>query len=66
MLRDRVAFLFLNLGHLYDHMFMALYSLVVVVMVKEFGMTYAEMLPLATPGFIAFGAGAVPAGWRQQ
>lgn len=63
MLRDRVAFLFLNLGHLYDHMFMALYSLVVVVMVTEFNMTYAEMLPLATPGFIAFGAGALPAGW---
>ncbi|MEX2616476.1 MAG: MFS transporter [Alphaproteobacteria bacterium] len=63
MMRDRVAFLFLNLGHLYDHMFMALYSLVVVVMVTEFNMTYAEMLPLATPGFIAFGAGALPAGW---
>ena len=63
MLRDRIAFLFLNLGHLYDHMFMALYSLVVVVMVSQFDMTYAEMLPLATPGFVAFGAGALPAGW---
>jgi len=63
MLRDRIAFLFLNMGHLYDHMFMALYSLVVVVMVKEFDMTYAEMLPLATPGFIAFGGGAMIAGW---
>ena len=62
-MRDRIAFLFLNLGHLYDHMFMALYALVVVVLVKQFDMSYAALLPVATPGFIAFGAGALPAGW---
>lgn len=62
-MRDRIAFLFLNLGHLYDHMFMALYALVVVVLVKQFDMSYATLLPVATPGFIAFGAGALPAGW---
>jgi len=63
MNRERISFLFLNLGHLYDHMFMALYALVVVVLVKEFDQSYSALLPLSTPGFVAFGAGALPAGW---
>jgi len=29
----------------------------------EWGMTYAELIPYATPGFIAFGVCAIPAGW---
>ena len=63
MLRDRISFLFLNLGHLYAHMFLAIFALVVVVLVTEFDQPYAALLPLATPGFVAFGAGALPAGW---
>ena len=30
---------------------------------QEWGLTYAELVPYATPGFIAFGIGAIPAGW---
>ena len=29
----------------------------------EWAMTYAELIPYATPGFIAFGICAIPAGW---
>ena len=29
----------------------------------EWGMSYAELIPYATPGFVAFGVCAVPAGW---
>ncbi|MBI2510057.1 MAG: MFS transporter [Betaproteobacteria bacterium] len=32
-------------------------------MAPEFGRSYSEMLPLALGGFIAFGAGSLPAGW---
>ncbi len=30
---------------------------------QEWGLSYAELVPYATPGFIAFGIGAIPAGW---
>ena len=29
----------------------------------ERGLSYAELIPYATPGFIAFGVCAIPAGW---
>ena len=29
----------------------------------EWGLSYAELIPYATPGFIAFGLFAIPAGW---
>jgi len=29
----------------------------------EWGLSYAELIPYATPGFIAFGVCAIPAGW---
>ena len=30
---------------------------------REWGMDYGELIPYATPGFVAFGVCAVPAGW---
>lgn len=59
----RTRLLFLNIGHAFDHLFMLLFATAVLVMVVEFGRSYDELLVLATPGFIAFGAGAIPAGW---
>jgi MFS family permease len=53
----------LNLGHTFDHLFMLIFPTVVIVMAPEFGLAYHEMLPLALGGFIAFGAGSLPAGW---
>lgn len=63
MSADRVRFLFLNLGHAMDHLFMLLFPTVVLALESEWGRPYSELLPLALGGFIAFGAGAVPAGW---
>ena len=53
----------LNLGHTLDHLFMLIFPTAVIVLAPEFGMPYAEMLPLALGGFIAFGAFSLPAGW---
>jgi MFS family permease len=55
--------LFLNIGHSLDHLFLLIYPTVVLAMAPEFGRPYSEMLPLALGGFIAFGAGSLPAGW---
>ncbi|MBM3600772.1 MAG: MFS transporter [Alphaproteobacteria bacterium] len=63
MRADRVTFFCLNLGHFYDHLFMLLFTTVVIALEREWGMRYSELLPLATPGFIAFGAGSLVAGW---
>ena len=34
-----------------------------VRLADEWGMSYAALIPYATPGFIAFGVGAIAAGW---
>ncbi|HXF65451.1 MAG TPA: MFS transporter, partial [Burkholderiales bacterium] len=59
----RRADFFLNLGHTLDHLFLLIYPTVVLVMAPEFGRSYGEMLQLALGGFVAFGAGSLPAGW---
>jgi len=62
--RRQVGFLFLNLGHFLDHLFMLIFASVAALRLStEWGMSYAELVPYATPGFVAFGLGAVLAGW---
>ena len=64
MSRDRLGFLFLNAGHFLDHLFMLIFATVAALrLAEEWGMSYAALIPYATPGFIAFGIGAIPAGW---
>ena len=60
---DRVGFGFLNIGHAYDHLFMLLFPTVVLGLESEFDRPYGELLTLSIPGFIAFAAGTLPAGW---
>jgi len=61
---DRIHFVFLNIGHFYDHLFMLIFATVAALALsQEWGMSYAELIPYATPGFVAFGVCAVPAGW---
>ena len=61
---SRIHFVFLNVGHFYDHLFMLVFATVAALTLsQEWGMGYAELIPYATPGFVAFGVGAVPAGW---
>jgi MFS family permease len=64
MTRDRLHFLFLNLGHFIDHLMMLVFATVAALaLTREWGMSYAALVPYATPGFIAFGLFALPAGW---
>ena len=61
---DRKHFLFLNLGHLLDHLFPLIFATVAaLVLSAEWGLSYAELIPYATPGLIAFGVFSLPAGW---
>lgn len=63
-MQDRTHFLFLNVGHFLDHLFMLVFATVAaLVLSQEWGLSYAELIPYATPGFIAFGLFALPAGW---
>lgn len=62
--RNRVNFLFLNVGHFFDHLFMLVFATVAALTLsREWNMSYAELIPYATPGFVAFGVCAIPAGW---
>jgi MFS family permease len=54
---------FINIGHSVDHMFMLIFPTAVLGMGAEFGRSYGELLALSLGGFIAFGAGSLPAGW---
>jgi len=64
MSRPRLNFLFLNVGHFLDHFFMLIFATVAALrLIGEWGMSYAELIPYATPGFILFGVAAIPAGW---
>ncbi len=54
---------FVNAAHFIDHYAMLIFAAAVIVMGPALGMTYSELLPYATPGFIAFGAGSLITGW---
>jgi len=51
------------IAHAYAHMFVLLYATAVLVIMPALGMPYPELIWLSVPGFVMFGAGAVPAGW---
>jgi len=62
--RDRSHFLLLNIGHFLDHLFTLVFATVAaLVLYREWGIGYADLLAYATPGFFAFGLFSLPAGW---
>src|SRR5690625_1033928 len=64
MMRDRVHFLLLNIGHFMDHLFMLNFATVAALALsRDWGMSYGELIAYATPSFFAFGLFALPAGW---
>ena len=63
MTERRAPLIFVNLGHAYCHLFMLLYPTAVLALERAWQRPYDELLALATGGFIAFGAGTLPAGW---
>src|SRR3979490_3456884 len=54
---------FVNAAHFIDHYSMLICAAAVIVMGPALGMAYSELLPYATPGFVAFGAGSLLTGW---
>lgn len=64
MSRARIHFLFLNIGHFMDHLFTLIFATVAALaLTREWGMSYSDLIPYATPGFVAFGLFSLPAGW---
>ncbi len=64
MSHQRIRFLFLNIGHFLDHLFVLIFATAAALtLVAEWNLSYGELIPYATPGFIAFGVCAIPAGW---
>ena len=53
----------MNIGHFLDHFFVLIFATAALHLTTVWDMSYAELIPYATPGFIAFAIGAVPAGW---
>jgi MFS family permease len=54
---------FVNAAHFIDHYAMLIFAAAVIIMGPALGMSYSELLPYATPGFVAFGAGSLITGW---
>src|ERR1700730_3710757 len=44
---------FVNAAHFIDHYSMLIFAAAVIVMGPALGMAYSELLPYATPGFVA-------------
>lgn len=62
--RDRAHFLLLNIGHFLDHLFTLIFATVAALaLIRDWGLSYSQLLAYATPGFFAFGLFSLPAGW---
>jgi MFS family permease len=63
MISARLTLGFASIAHSYAHLATLLYATVVLVLEREFSLPFAELAWLSLPGFVLFGAGALPAGW---
>jgi MFS family permease len=54
---------FINFAHAIDHYVMLILATVVIELTTVYGWSYAELIALGTPSFIAFGIFSLPAGW---
>src|SRR5262249_14779061 len=54
---------FINCAHALDHYVMLSFPTVVIGLEIVYGRSYAELIALGTPAFIAFGVFSLPAGW---
>lgn len=59
----RTVIRYINAAHFLDHYAMLVFAAAVIVMAPAMGVDYGGLLPVATPGFIAFGAGSLLTGW---
>ena len=63
--RRNAQFAFLNIAHSLDHMFILIYTTVVLSLETDplFAGSYGTLLTLSVWSFVAFGLGSLPAGW---
>src|SRR5262249_53991120 len=54
---------FINWAHALDHYVMLIFPTVVIGLEIVYGRSYAELIALGTPSFLAFGVFSLPAGW---
>ena len=61
---DRRHFLFLNIGHFLDHFFLLIFATAAALsLASEWQLSYGQLIPYSTAGFIAFGLFSLPSGW---
>lgn len=53
----------INLAHFAIHFAMLIFPTAVIGLHAEWGMTYGDALEVATPAYVAFALGTLPAGW---
>ncbi len=63
LMEGRQTLLFMNVGHFLDHFFVLIFATAALHLSLVWGLSYAELIPYATPSFVAFAVGALPAGW---
>src|SRR5204862_6981367 len=61
--RRRVSIGFINFAHALDHYAMLILATAVIELAVVYDWTYAQLIALGTPSFIAFGVFSLPAGW---
>src|SRR5262245_42903798 len=61
--RAKISIGFINWAHAIDHYVMLIFPTVVISLGPVYGLSYAELIALGTPSFIAFGVFSLPAGW---
>ena len=62
--RENLHFLLLNIGHFLTHFFMLIFATAAALTLsRDWGLGYGELIAYATPGFVAYAAGTLPAGW---
>src|SRR5581483_1886852 len=59
----RISIAFINWAHAIDHYVMLILATVVIELATVYDWTFAELIALGTPSFIAFGVFSLPAGW---
>src|SRR4051812_6551661 len=61
--RRRISIGFINWAHALDHYVMLIFATAVIRLALVFEWSYADLITLSTPAFIAFGVFSLPAGW---
>ncbi len=61
--RRRISIGFINWAHALDHYMMLIFATVVIRLGLISDWSYAELIALSTPAFVAFGVFSLPAGW---